>query len=92
MEVKGPNDRLSDKQHIWLDALVRLGVDAEVLYVKGRRWFLLMPIECFINSKAFMHFKRNYKKKRKTKRNESCYTNVAAVMLAKVEVFLLINL
>jgi Fanconi-associated nuclease 1 len=35
VEVKGPNDKLSTKQQIWLDVLVRLGAEAEVLYVKG---------------------------------------------------------
>ena len=40
VEVKGPNDKLSTKQQVWLDVLVRLGANAEVLYVKavgGRR-------------------------------------------------------
>ncbi|XP_071115820.1 fanconi-associated nuclease 1-like [Haliotis cracherodii] len=35
-EVKGPGDRLSHKQMLWLDALLKLGVDAEVCYVKGK--------------------------------------------------------
>jgi len=35
VEVKGPGDRLSTKQILWLDYLTRLGVDAEVCYVKG---------------------------------------------------------
>ena len=35
-EVKGPGDRLSHKQILWLDYLLGLGVDAEVCYVKGR--------------------------------------------------------
>ncbi|XP_061172918.1 fanconi-associated nuclease 1-like [Saccostrea echinata] len=34
-EVKGPNDRLSHKQILWIDYLVSLGVDAEVCYVKA---------------------------------------------------------
>ncbi|XP_046860764.1 fanconi-associated nuclease 1-like isoform X2 [Xenia sp. Carnegie-2017] len=34
VEVKGPNDKLSTKQKVWLDALVRLGAYTEVLYVK----------------------------------------------------------
>ena len=34
--MKGPGDRLSHKQILWLDYLLGLGVDAEVCYVKGR--------------------------------------------------------
>ncbi|XP_029379024.1 fanconi-associated nuclease 1 [Echeneis naucrates] len=33
VEVKGPNDRLSQKQQIWLDELQRLGADVEVCHV-----------------------------------------------------------
>lgn len=33
MEVKGPNDRLSQKQQIWLDELRKLGADVEVCHV-----------------------------------------------------------
>ncbi|XP_070177738.1 fanconi-associated nuclease 1-like isoform X3 [Littorina saxatilis] len=33
-EVKGPGDRLSHKQMLWLDHLLKLGVDAEVCHVK----------------------------------------------------------
>lgn len=33
MEVKGPNDRLSQKQQIWLDELQKLGADVEVCHV-----------------------------------------------------------
>ncbi|KAF6077477.1 FANCD2 and FANCI associated nuclease 1 [Phyllostomus discolor] len=41
VEVKGPNDRLSQKQMIWLDELQKLGADVEVCHVvavgaKGR--------------------------------------------------------
>jgi len=36
--VKGPGDRLSTKQILWLDYLTRLGVDAEVCYVKGQNF------------------------------------------------------
>lgn len=35
-EVKGPNDRLSHKQILWIDYLVSIGVDAEACYVKGQ--------------------------------------------------------
>ncbi|KAK7469871.1 hypothetical protein BaRGS_00036091 [Batillaria attramentaria] len=35
-EVKGPGDRLSHKQMLWLDHLLKLGVDAEVCHVKGK--------------------------------------------------------
>lgn len=35
IEVKGPNDRLSPKQTLWLDFLVSLGVEAEVCHVQG---------------------------------------------------------
>lgn len=34
-EVKGPNDKLSHKQIMWLDYLLKLGVDAEVCHVKA---------------------------------------------------------
>ncbi|XP_041705658.1 fanconi-associated nuclease 1 [Coregonus clupeaformis] len=33
VEVKGPSDRLSQKQQIWLDELQRLGADVEVCHV-----------------------------------------------------------
>ncbi|XP_057576316.1 fanconi-associated nuclease 1 isoform X2 [Hippopotamus amphibius kiboko] len=33
VEVKGPNDRLSQKQMLWLDELRRLGADVEVCHV-----------------------------------------------------------
>lgn len=33
VEVKGPNDRLSPKQMIWLDELQKLGADVEVCHV-----------------------------------------------------------
>ncbi|XP_036290509.1 fanconi-associated nuclease 1 isoform X1 [Pipistrellus kuhlii] len=33
VEVKGPNDRLSHKQMVWLDELRRLGADVEVCHV-----------------------------------------------------------
>ncbi|XP_006167344.1 fanconi-associated nuclease 1, partial [Tupaia chinensis] len=33
VEVKGPNDRLSHKQMLWLDELQRLGADVEVCHV-----------------------------------------------------------
>lgn len=35
IEVKGPNDRLSPKQTLWLDFLVSIGVEAEVCHVEG---------------------------------------------------------
>ena len=35
VEVKGPNDRLSTKQILWLDFLVSNGVEAEVCHVEG---------------------------------------------------------
>ncbi|CAG5119384.1 unnamed protein product [Candidula unifasciata] len=34
-EVKGPGDRLSHKQILWIDYLLSLGVDAEVCHVKA---------------------------------------------------------
>ena len=37
VEVKGPNDRLSAKQTLWLDFLVSIGVQAEVCHVEGVR-------------------------------------------------------
>lgn len=33
VEVKGPSDRLSQKQQIWLDELHKLGADVEVCHV-----------------------------------------------------------
>lgn len=33
-EVKGPGDRLSTKQMLWIDHLLQLGVDAEVCHIK----------------------------------------------------------
>ncbi|CAI9738260.1 fanconi-associated nuclease 1-like [Octopus vulgaris] len=36
-EVKGPGDRLSTKQMLWLDYLIKLGVDAEVSHIKRKR-------------------------------------------------------
>jgi len=35
VEVKGPGDRLSNKQIIWLNVLTSLGMDAEVCHVRG---------------------------------------------------------
>ena len=34
-EVKGPGDKLSTKQQIWLDVLQSLGANVEVCYVTG---------------------------------------------------------
>lgn len=36
VEVKGPRDRLSDKQRIWIDFLMDAGADIEVLYVREK--------------------------------------------------------
>jgi len=36
VEVKGPGDRLSEKQVVWLDVLASLGLEAEVCHVQGR--------------------------------------------------------
>ena len=35
VEVKGPTDRLSSKQVLWLNRLVQWGCEAEVCKVKG---------------------------------------------------------
>nr|XP_020514088.1 fanconi-associated nuclease 1 [Labrus bergylta] len=35
VEVKGPSDRLSQKQQIWLDELQKLGADVEVCHVEA---------------------------------------------------------
>ncbi|XP_052242261.1 fanconi-associated nuclease 1-like isoform X2 [Dreissena polymorpha] len=43
-EVKGPNDRLSTKQILWIDFLLKLGVDAEVCYVKAVGAKRLKPV------------------------------------------------
>jgi len=32
-EVKGPRDRLSDKQRVWLDVLIQAGADVHVIHV-----------------------------------------------------------
>ncbi len=36
VEVKGPGDRLSEKQIVWLDFLVENAIECEVCYVKGK--------------------------------------------------------
>jgi len=46
VEVKGPGDRLSTKQILWLDYLTLLGVDAEVCYVKGLLAVTLLRTSC----------------------------------------------
>lgn len=37
VEVKGPGDRLSYKQKIWLDFFIRNSIDCEVCYVKAKK-------------------------------------------------------
>lgn len=39
VEVKGPNDRLSDKQIVWLDAFQDCAIEAEVCYVQEAKPF-----------------------------------------------------
>jgi Fanconi-associated nuclease 1 len=34
VEVKGPGDRLSDRQRVWIDVLLRHGADVAVCYVE----------------------------------------------------------
>lgn len=34
VEVKGPRDKLSDKQLVWIDVLLEAGADVEVLYIR----------------------------------------------------------
>lgn len=34
-EVKGPNDRLSTKQILWIDRITNWGIDVDVCHVKG---------------------------------------------------------
>lgn len=36
-EVKGPRDKLSEKQILWIDTLAKSGADIEVLYVKEKQ-------------------------------------------------------
>ena len=36
MEVKGPRDRLSSKQVVWLSRLIEWGANVEVCRVKGK--------------------------------------------------------
>ena len=44
VEVKGPGDRLSTKQILWLDYFVAVGVSAEVCYVKGELFSFFVAI------------------------------------------------
>jgi len=37
IEVKGPNDRASTKQKLWLNYLKSLGVDVEICHVKVKK-------------------------------------------------------
>lgn len=36
VEVKGPGDRLSYKQMVWLDFFIRNGIECEVCHVRGK--------------------------------------------------------
>lgn len=36
VEVKGPNDRLSDKQEVWISELLTAGIHVEVLHVEAQ--------------------------------------------------------
>lgn len=36
VEVKGPGDKLSEKQIVWLNFFMQIGIPCEVCYVKGR--------------------------------------------------------
>jgi Fanconi-associated nuclease 1 len=36
VEVKSQNDRLSDKQVIWLDFLVSFGIEAEIFSIRNK--------------------------------------------------------
>uniref|UniRef100_A0A6B2KZY2 Fanconi-associated nuclease n=1 Tax=Arcella intermedia TaxID=1963864 RepID=A0A6B2KZY2_9EUKA len=36
VEVKGPRDRLSDKQRVWIDTLLEAGADVQVLHVTDK--------------------------------------------------------
>lgn len=36
VEVKGPGDKLSEKQIVWLDFFMNTGISCEVCYVKGK--------------------------------------------------------
>jgi len=35
VEVKGPNDKLSDRQYSWLHKLIEFGANVEVCHVVG---------------------------------------------------------
>ena len=35
VEVKGPSDKLSAKQRVWIDQLIKVGVDVEVCHVES---------------------------------------------------------
>ncbi len=41
IEVKGPGDRLSSKQRLWLDTFTKLGIDAHVCRVKGKFYLFI---------------------------------------------------
>lgn len=36
-EVKGPRDRLADRQTFWIKLLLHAGIDAEVLHVREKK-------------------------------------------------------
>ncbi len=48
VEVKGPGDRLSQKQILWIDYLLSHGVDTEVCHVQGNGLYsFIQSLACF---------------------------------------------
>lgn len=50
VEVKGPNDKLSERQTSWLHKLMEFGANVEVCHVVGQYLMLLKLIGCILKS------------------------------------------
>lgn len=48
MEVKGPGDKLSTKQRLWLDFFKKQNIVAHVCHVSGKRYYHLFILK-FLN-------------------------------------------
>lgn len=65
VEVKGPGDKLSFKQMIWLDFMVKAGIDCEVCHVKGKNSKRLREIDQQENfSNIFIYMYKRYDKQK----------------------------
>ena len=64
VEVKGPNDRLSNKQILWLDYLSSIGVEAIVCHIEPLNGKKLPksspPLQKHKSKKTKKHVKENY--------------------------------